>query len=132
MNALMKSMSGAAAPYAIAGAIYFGITAMYLPWPTGDNGGAQSPDMGIPTEEQKPQQRKSCKSHSDCPSPQACVDGVCCLPAVKQRGSDEYQVRPSDEYQVRPYPSQPFPSRLYSAPHGLAMLGWYDSLRISK
>jgi hypothetical protein len=123
MNALMKSMSGAAAPYAIAGAIYFGITAMYLPWPTGDSAQPSSPDMGIPADEQ-PQQRKSCKSHSDCPSPQACVDGVCCLPAVKQRGSDEYQ--------VRPYPGQPFPSRLYSAPHGLAMLGWYDSLRISK
>lgn len=124
MNALM-SLKGAAAPYAIAGAIYFGITAMYLPWPTLDNGsgGTQSPDMGIPADDQ-PQQRKSCKSHSDCPSPQACVDGVCCLPAVKQRGSDEYQ--------VRPYPGQPFPSRLYSAPHGLAMLGWYDSLRISK
>lgn len=124
MNALM-SLKGAAAPYAIAGAIYFGITAMYLPWPTGEesNGGQQSPDMGIPADEQ-PQQRKSCKAHSDCPSPQACVDGVCCLPAVKQRGSDEYQ--------VRPYPGQPFPSRLYSAPHGLAMLGWYDSLRISK
>jgi hypothetical protein len=122
MNALM-SLKGAAAPYAIAGAIYLGITAMYLPWPTLDSAQPSHPDMGIPADEH-PQQRKSCKSHSDCPSPQACVDGTCCLPAVKQRGSDEYQ--------VRPYPGQPFPSRLYSAPHGLAMLGWYDSLRISK
>mgnify|MGYP000039966518 FL=1 len=131
MNVLMKN-TWRGTPYAIAGAIYFGITAMYLPWPTVDNGSAQAPDMGIPTEEQpndqKPQQRKSCKSHSDCPSPQACVDGVCCLPAVKQRDG-------RDNYQVRPYPgptNQPLPSRLYSAPHGLAMLGWYDSLRISK
>ena len=128
MNALM-SLKGAAAPYAIAGAIYFGITAMYLPWPTGDesNGGQQLPDMGIPTDEQ-PQQRKSCKAHSDCPSPQACVDGVCCLPAVKQRDG-------RDNYQVRPYPGPTngtFPSRLYSAPHGLAYLGWYDSLRTSR
>jgi hypothetical protein len=66
MNALM-SLKGAAAPYAIAGAIYLGITAMYLPWPTLDSAQPSHPDMGIPADEH-PQQRKSCKSHSDCPN----------------------------------------------------------------
>ena len=51
-------------------AVYVGICAWFLPVPLP---APQQPDGGVPLQ--------SCTRGSDCPAPQACVDGTCVLPA---------------------------------------------------